>query len=470
MIVLFGSFMETKRMSVLLCGLLMCSCFIVQGSPLSEESAFVMITPAEFVDELAVLQAHKQSHGISTKIVTLDEIFSGAYFPPQGDDAAEQVKYFIAHAHEMWDTMFVLLVGGKELMPVRETRCCFFGENSSEIYVYYFSDLYYADLYDSQGGFCTWDSNDDGIYADKNRSGVVDNVDLYPDVCVGRILTNTESEVSTVVEKIITYENSTAGQSWFHTLVVCGADDARSLLIEAALPFLLGRLGVPVWEGEFLGNAAARILPDFTVKKIYGSGFFRPTVKALTIRNINEAIDEGAGFLMFNGHGSPDCAMVANFPFLRSLWLPYPHQYTGADVAGLSNGFKLPVALFGGCNCGDFNASDSPIAWTFVAHKTGGAIASLACSEGANMLLGSLCTKSFQGHMLMSVFSSYAAGTDQLGELWCDSISNYLNDPQAMALGDAFSQFNWRHTHANHYAIEQWTLFGDPTLKIGGYP
>jgi hypothetical protein len=72
--------------------------------------------------------------------------------------------------------------------------------------------------------------------------------------------------------------------------------------------------------------------------------------------------------------------------------------------------------------------------------------------------------------MLMSVFSSYAAGADQLGELWCDSISNYLNDPQAMTLGDAFSQFNWRHSHANHYAIEQWTLFGDPTLKIGGYP
>jgi hypothetical protein len=463
--------MGTKRTCLLLCCLLLCDSFVIaEECEDAVASTFVIITPAEFVDELAVLQAHKESHGITTKIVTLDEIYSGAYFPPMGRDAAEQVKYFIAHAYEMWGTSAVMLVGGKDLMPVRFTRTCFYGENMSELYVDYPSDLYYADLYFSNGSFCSWDSNNDSIFADKNHSGCLDTVDLVPDVSVGRILTATESEVVTMVEKIVTYENTTAGQEWFQRLIVCGADDARSLLIEASLPLSLKRFGYPVWEGEFQGNAAARILSGFSVTKIYGSGFVRPNVKALTIPNVNQAINEGAGFLMFNGHGSSDNAMSTNFPFLKNIWLPRPGYYSRADVELLTNGEKLPVVVLGGCNCGDFNASDCPIAWKFIAHPDGGGIASVACTAGAVQLLGSLCTETYHGYLQMRLFSSYAGGITRIGDLWCDCISGYLADGEVLALGDAFSYLNWRHLLANQYVLEQWTLFGDPTLKIGGYP
>ena len=462
--------MGRKELILLMCCFLLSSGSVLGGNVgCSDSAAFVIITPDSFVEELASLQAHKASHGIPTMIVTLDEISSGVYFPPIGRDAAEQVKYFIKNAKETWGATAFMLVGGKDLMPARITRTCF-GNDTVIIYVDYFSDLYYADLYFSNGSFCSWDSNNDGVYADKNRSGFIDDVDLFPDVCVGRILTNTDAEVQTIVEKIITYENNTAGQPWFNTLIVCGADDARSLLIEAALPFLLGRVGVPVFEGEYLGNHAARILSGFSAKKIYGSGLINPLTKALTIANINDAINDGAGFLMFNGHGSAECAILTNFPFMKNVWLPAPHRYNCSDVDALTNGHKLPVALFGGCNCGDFNASDCPIAWKFIAHENGGAVASIACTAGATMVLGSLCVKSFHGHMLMGIFSAYAEGTDCVGDLWCESIRNYLNDADAMALGDAFSLFNWRDILANHYVLEQWTLFGDPTLKIGGYP
>jgi hypothetical protein len=461
--------MGKKGMIGLLCCLFLCAPSLLVNAVDYETVDFIIITPASFVEELGPLVPHKQSHGIATQIITLDEIVSGTYFAVQGRDPAEQIKYFIKNAKETWATTHVMLVGGKDLMPARMTRTCF-GNTTVIIYVDYFSDLYYADLYFSNGSFCSWDSNNDGVYADKNRSGFIDDVDLFPDVCVGRILTTTETEVQTVVTKIITYENSTAGQPWFNTLIVCGADDARSLLIETALPFLLKRVGVPVFEGEYLGNHAVRILSGFSAKKIYGSGLINPLTKALTIANINSAINEGAGFLMFNGHGSAECAILTNFPFLKHIWLPLPHRYNRSDVDALTNGDKLPVALFGGCNCGDFNASDCPIAWKFIAHENGGAIASIACTAGATMVLGSLCVNSFHGHMLMRIFSAYAEGTDCVGDLWCESIRNYLNDADAMALGDAFSLFNWRDILANHYVLEQWTLFGDPTLKIGGYP
>ena len=457
-------------LAIICCILLSNTSFIVGSAKCSDTSVFIIISPAEFVEELTPLVSHKISHGISTRIITLDEISLGVYFPVTGRDAAEQMKYFIKNARETWNTTAVLLVGGKDIMPVRVTRTCFSGGNYSLTYVYYFSDLYYADLYFKNGSFCSWDSNNDSLFADKNRSGFIDDIDLFPDVSVGRILTNTESEVATVVDKIIRYENSTAGQPWFKTLIVCGADDARSMLIEAMLPFMLGRVGIPVFEGEYLGNAAARILSDFTVKKVYGSGFVRPLVPALTIGNMNKVMSEGAGFLMFNGHGSAECAIVTNFPFLKSVWLPIPHPYMVSDVDALTNGYMLPVALFGGCNCGDFNASECPIAWKFIAHEQGGAIASVACTAGATMVLGSLCTQSFHGYLLMRIFSAYAEGTDCVGNLWRDSITTYLEDSEVMKLGDAFSQMNWHDTLANHYILEQWTLFGDPTLKIGGYP
>jgi hypothetical protein len=462
--------MGKKGMILILCCILLCNISIIGSAARSDTYAFIIITPAQFIEELTPLVSHKESHGITTKIVTLDDISSSTYFPAMGRDAAEQIKYFIKNAEESWNTTYVMLVGGKDIMPVRFTRTCFIGENASDLYVYYLSDLYYADLYFLNNSFCSWDSNNDGLFADKNRTGYIDDVDLSPDVCVGRILTNTESEVITVVDKIITYENNTAGQAWFNNLIVCGADDARSMLIETFLPFILGRIGYPVFEGEFLGNTAAKILPSFSAKKIYGSGLLRPSVKGLTISNINNAISEGAGFLMFNGHGTPDCAISTNFPFMKRVWLPLPHRYICSDVDALTNKYKLPVALFGGCDCGDFNASQSPIAWKFIAHENGGAIASFACTAGAVLLLGSLCTKTLHGHMLMRIFSAYAEGTDCVGALWCDSITNYLSDQDALDLGEAFSMQNWRHTLTNHYVLEQWTLFGDPTLKIGGYP
>lgn len=463
--------MGTKEMIGVLCCVLLCSTSVfISGAAGVETYKFIIITPAQFVEELTPLLSHKESHGISTKIITLEDISTSVYFPLTGRDVPEQIKYFIKNAKETWGTTSVLLVGGKDLMPARFTRSCFFDENFSEVYVYYPSDLYYADLYFSNSSFCSWDSNNDGLFADKNKTGYLDDVDLSPDVGVGRILTNTESEVQIVVDKIITYENHTAGQSWFHNLVVCGGDDARSLVIETFLPFLLGRIGYPVFEGEYLGNAAAKILTGFSAKKIYASGLVRPLVKGLTIANINNAINEGTGFLMFNGHGSPDTAILTNFPLMKRVWLPFPHKYTSTDVAALANGYKLPIALFGGCNCGDFNASPVPIAWKFIVHENGGAIASFACTAGAVQMPGSLCTKCLHGHLLMSVFTSYTGGTDGVGNIWRDTIINYLNDQDALDLGDMFSMQNWRHALTNHYVLEQWTLFGDPTLKIGGYP
>jgi len=442
-----------------------CSASFIQKDENKQNYDLIIISTMDFVEELQPLKNHKENFGILTKIITLDDIYNGTYFEVQGRDNPEKIKYFIKEAKESWNTRYVFLVGGKEKIPIRLSRIYIITGD----YSYYISDLYYADLFYANGSFCSWDSNNDGIFADKNKSGYVDQVDLIPDVYIGRVLCNNELEVCNVVEKIITYETSSYNQPWFENLVVCGGDDARRTLLEIFFPFLLNKIGRVVFEGEYLGDRAEDILKNFKTKKVYASGFFRPMIKSLTTDNINEAINGGAGFLMFNGHGKTDSAIITNFPFCRNVWLPKPLGYKSSDIQNLKNGFKLPVAIFGGCFCGDFNTTPNPIAWEFIKHSDGGSIASFACTSGAQLLLSSLITDSLHGYLEMDIFKLFSEGKDIIGDIWAKSIEDYLNDDNAMKLSDDFSMLNWNHTLSNHFVIEEWALFGDPSLKIGGY-
>ena len=426
---------------------------------------FLIISPDYFSSELQILKEHKKQHGIRTKIVTLYEIFDGIYFPVFGRDDAEKIKYFIKNAKENWSIEYVMLVGDKDLLPARYVDLCSWGEHFD-----FFSDLYYADIYDDNGGFCSWDSNQDNVFSGKNMSGVEDDVDLYPDLSVGRLLCKNLVEVQIVVEKIIDYENNAYGQNWFYNVILCGGDDARLKWREKEFPEYFNRESGILWEGEYMGDKVADYLHDFSPRKIYATGLFKASIDFLSISNINEAINDGAGFLLFVGHGNPSMAIKTNFPFCEHIWLPFPYGYYTSNCLDLNNGEKLPIAVFAGCSCGDFNAISSPIAWEFVKKENGGSIASFAATTGSIILFSTLCTETYTGYLSLDVFRLYSEDFDILGDIWSSTIINYLNDEEAWQLGDDFSVLNWNNKLANNQVLEEWILFGDPTLKIGGYP
>jgi hypothetical protein len=300
-------------------------------------------------------------------------------------------------------------------------------------------------------------------------SGMEDEVDLYPDVSIGRLLCRNPTDVQKVVEKIINYETNAYGNEWFKNLIVCGGDDARLKWRELTFCSYFDREGGILWEGEYMCDRAAEHLSDFTAKKIYATGLLKPTIKFLTVNNINRAINEGAGFLYFVGHGSTETAINTNFPFCAKIWLPFPHAYSISDSTDLQNDEKLPVTVFAGCNCGNFDLSNSPIAWEFVKNENGGAIASFAATTGSIVLFSTMCTETYTGHLSLNVFQLYSEGMDVIGDIWSATITDYLNDEEAWSLGEAFSELNWHNKLANNYVLEEWALFGDPTLKIGGY-
>ena len=205
----------------------------------------VIIAPQVFSDELQRLITHKNNIGIKTILKTTEEI----YEEYQGRDKPEQIKYFIKEAYDEWNISYVLLVGGLKSkiwanprenhsygakhwhVPVRYTNLYDKPKHplDSESSIHdpgVISDLYYADIYDGVGNFSSWDTNEDDIFAAWACPGVENDtdIDLCPDVCIGRLACRSICEVKTVVDKIISYETTTYGQEWFNKIIAVSGD------------------------------------------------------------------------------------------------------------------------------------------------------------------------------------------------------------------------------------------------------
>jgi len=444
---------------------------------------FVIVSPTIFKEQLTRLVDHKQSLGISTTIVTIEDIIQGSYCENQCYDDAEHLKYFLKHTYENWETRYILLIGGKEHIPVRFSHInidngtmtrhlphFFIQQNPLfSLMESYISDLYYADLYFENGTFCSWDTNNNKIFGEKNLTCAIDTVDLYPDLAIGRLLVQTTIELSVVIDKIIEYETQPNRSDWFQNLTVIGGDTHpmfSDILIK--LFFHGAKQASLAYEGEYMGDEASRILSDFTTKKVYATGFFNDELLSLTKENIFNSINDGCGFLLLAGHGFPEAWGTHPPSLFGKLWLPQPifrpSFFNISNVHELTNIDMLPIAVISACSCGDFNTTDYPFAWSFVQQDGGGAIGSFACTTLGTLLPTSLCTSTMNGKLSLAVFEAYDKGIIRLGDIWRYSIAAYLDDPEAMSIGDLPGLY-W----INNFNLEEWILFGDPTLKVGGY-
>ena len=451
----------------------------------NENYDLIIITPTIFSEKLQPLINHKEQHEVETIIVTLEDIYNSVYFPVEGRDDPEKIKYFIKNTIENWNAEYVMFVGGKEKLPVRYSKIqlkgnfkfkwdFFFSDIWSVKSIGFITDLYYADIYDENNSFCSWDSNNNSVFGEIGSDGAIDEVDLYPDIYVGRVLCQSPEEVETVVNKIIDYENNAFGEDWFNNLILCGGDTHpntwEEILLSMVFKNMTGMKYRIAWEGEYMCNQVAKCLNSFKAKKYYSSGLLGIRARRLTSRNINRAINEGAGFVLFSMHGSPT-RMVTYPPFnkKRSIQIPFPSGYNISEVEKLTNGGKLPVVIFASCSNGDFDTVASPIAWEFVKHSNGGAIASFALTTEGNIYPTTMYTESLSGHTAMSVFEAYADGIDTLGKIWGETIQRYLDDDIAWSVSEQLNSNGDSVVWFNYLALEEWILFGDPSLKIGGY-
>ena len=447
------------------------------AEPVSTADAheLVIIAPGEFTDALQPLVQHKEDHGISTQLVTLNDIYRGTYFSVQGEDNAEQVKYFIKESLDDWGIKYVMLVGGRNgglteekwWTPVQYAHL----DDNSNWEASYLSDLYFADVYKYDDGdvvFADWDSNENGIRGEWT-SFTKDQLDCYPDVYVGRLACRNSYEVEKMVEKIITYETTTAGSDWFKKFVGVAGDTFPA----ENDPYIDGELTVTKSAG-FVEAAGFDITTVFT-----SDGTLTGPQDVIT------AISEGCGLLSFEGHGNP-MGWATHPPKDGETWIDGLRLQ---DMMKLTNDGQYPVCVVGGCHNSQFNVSMlnllkiyegynkwqeylykgeiPPESWSWWLARTfgGGSIATIGSTGLGYGAIGDYnedgipdATQFYGGFIDSEFFRIYGNGTsDILGEIHGTALQNYIN------------KFPPMEDRIDAKTVEEWVLLGDPSLKIGGY-
>jgi len=440
-----------------------------------DEFDLLIISHNGYAPLLKSLVTHKNDHGISTKLVRLREIYRGKYFDLQGEDKPEQIKYFIKDAKENWGINYVMLVGNFRKIP---TRYSHLQTDAGGIYeeLEFACDLYYADIYDSTGNFSSWDTNDNGIYGEWNNS-MEDELDLSPDLYVGRLACMYNYEVRTMVDKIIDYEDNAYGSEWSNNMILCGGDTFDKS-IEG---------GTDYDEGEIACEKAIEYMTGYNHTRIYAS------LDNLYISTIHNTITQGAGFLYFVGHGNPRKWGT----HYNGDYINWTESYNNKEMLKLSHKGMYPILMVGGCHNSQFDVTPMNIikgllteklnyfssdpqdlgsfwtsnwvpecwSWVFVKRHNGGAIASMGSTGYGGVEVGDFnnndipdCIEFLDGWFETQFFRLYNdENIDILGETYGQTITDYVN---------TFPVYTDRY---DCKIVETHVLLGDPSLKIGGY-
>jgi hypothetical protein len=426
----------------------------------ADENDLLIITHDSYESYLDQFISHKERYGFSVHVETVNDI-SQTY---PGRDLAEKIKYCVKHAIEQFDTTFVLLIGDINQLPIRETDAYPWSGNHGNGVL---TDLYYADVYDSNLSFCSWDANQNDVFGEVDferfpytMNADLDDVDLYADVNIGRIPCSTVDELQIVLNKIMTYETSTYDQTWFQNILLVGGDT-----------FGLSK-GSPlnVFEGEITNVKVGQQVPEFNQIRLWAS------TRNLHPWTFNREISKGVGFVSYAGHGfehgwgtyHPNAILDGNLIFYFTPYLKY-----------LKNDQKLPIIFFDACLTAklDFNISDlidyfgwkarlvnsfiggyepgellNVFAWAFLKLEQGGCVADIGATRSAYTFVDKDGVYAGAGYLDVHFFKAYHEGA-MVGEMLTSTQRDYAN-----------------YVGKDYFTIEEYILLGDPSLRVGGYP
>ncbi len=457
----------TSILALGMCGLLLATLLaptVVAATEEADESYDLLIlAPVRYKRILRPLVAHKNAMDVPTKLITLPTVY--AQMATQGRDRAEQIKYFIKTAHEQWNITYVMLVGNFRQLPIRYCHNADPWEGFPE--PYFISELYYADLYDAAGNFSSWDSNGNGIYGEWKGDEAQDkDIDLYPDVYVGRLACRNVIEAWIMTNKIITYETTTYDSEWFSRAVAIAGD---------TYPPGSYSFPTPDFEGEENVLLGLSYLDDFEHVTLFTSD------GTLTgPQDVVAELSKGCGFVYFDGHANP-ASWSTHPPNDKKNWTSGLALF---DMIKLRNRNKYPVCIVGGCHNLQFDTALTNFlknpkdtwyystgvpecwGWRLTRKIGGGSIATIGCSGLGMTKEDKESQEGASDYLDPQFFWEYGVnGTDILGETWGKAITNYLKK----------YPINWSTPAGSDAAIDaktvqQWILLGDPSLKIGGYP
>jgi hypothetical protein len=366
----------------------------------SAASEYLIICLAAHADEYQVLKDWKTRKGVPAAIETLEDI--EATYP--GRDAAEQIRNCIQDYYLNQSTMWVVLTLSSPKARLRGCYCEVGGTVDHAIPC----DLYFADL---DGD---WNSDDDAYWGE-----IGDDVDLYPDVYVGRLPANKGLQCSTIVHKILTYEGCYSTPAGYQLDMLLMAEYADASTDCAVAKNMIDSESVP-----------ARFDP---ITKLYQSSGNLNKTAAMS------ALNAGMGIVNHCGHGNAQLLSIG------------PSALRTEDMMALTNGPRYSVFYTLACNPGNFGNPMGCFARGF-----------LESPDGGGFFIGN------------SRYGWYWPGNPGYGtgELFDREFFKAMfvrdNDYLGIAHADAkVARIPWSNT----YDTDRWTqltsnLFGDPETPI----
>ena len=244
----------------------------------------LVITPWELADAWQPYARHRTLSGITTRVVTTDEVFAWA----GGADEADQVRNFLRERHFGGGLRFALLGGDAELMPFRRVEASVTVPFSGTFTTNGPAELFFAEL------DADWDADHDGRWGERNQDLTLEEL-RQAELAVGRVPAGNAAEVANFVGKVVVYEadaNRRGGYPLFFsdlatTLALVGdVDGAEAMELTIA----------DVFPPEFRDNAARLYTTDEAVAT-YGG-------ETISARRVAQRLLDGYPLSFHNGHGS----------------------------------------------------------------------------------------------------------------------------------------------------------------------
>jgi hypothetical protein len=333
----------------------------VDGSPVE----MVIITSPDQEAEYQRLADFKTRIGVSCVVRTVDWILENY---PQGVDTQETIRNFLKEAASQWGTVWVLLGGDTDQIPVR------FGFTKHRGNQTIPTDLYYTDL---DGN---WNGNGDALFGEgRTVTTPGDSVDLFPDLWVGRLPSNDAAEAQNMVDKTLLYSQNPP----------LGYQNDFLFLGEVLFP--------GDWEegsgwsldgGNFCEQVVDSLLPHQQAVRLYENHTVYPGSLPETKATVIDSVNAGFGLVHHVGHG-----------FINTMSVGIAHQSLGnVDAETFVNGDELFVLYSINCtSCAiDFNC----IGEGFLTNTAGGAVAVIGSTDLEDPLIGAQLQEEFYSLLL----------------------------------------------------------------------
>ncbi len=369
---------------------------------------YVVVTSETLAPAFERLVEWRQTLGVAAELQTIEMIQER--YP--GVDAAQRLRRFLQDAHATGQLEAVLLAGDVDHVPSRTLASSYFVTARGEHWDIP-ADIYFAAL---DGDF---NADGDALFGE-----VGDQVDLAPELSVGRAPVGSAAEAARFVARQIEYERGRGvGAGFPQTAVVFAEVLFRD---DAGDP-------IPGQDGARYAEDVVGALPSaFQTERYYEADSAYEGDRLLTVANALEALTAGPGLVVHIGHG-----------FRNTLSLG-DGAIANAQVSVLTNGRARPIVLALNCTSAAFDFDS--IGEEFVKSQAGGAIAYVGMSRFAFPSTAAIYQRVLVGE-------AFAGGAATLGEA-------LRTTREVLAPLDRGDQ------NANRYTQYALTLLGDPLTPL----